>query len=107
MKTKIWLVLSVMISTGVLADQPPTNAPPSLSTNTLSPKPATKKNPAPKKPAAPSKTTAKKPPAGNELRTVPLVPGLAKVVANRVNVRGRAGLIGERIGGMTNGESVT
>ncbi|MBC8094331.1 MAG: SH3 domain-containing protein [Akkermansiaceae bacterium] len=79
-----------MISTSAFADQPAvapatSTAPPAKT----SPKASTKKAPA------------------KELRSVPLVPGPAVVDANRVNVRGRAGLIGEVLGKLTNGQSVT
>jgi uncharacterized protein YgiM (DUF1202 family) len=116
MKMKFWLVLYAMISTGVLADQQSTNSPHLLSnqaydaatTNAPAAKPASKKAPAPKKTAAAAKkAAAKKPAPGSELKTVPLVPGPAVVSASHVNVRGRAGLVGEVITHMTNGEPVT
>jgi uncharacterized protein YgiM (DUF1202 family) len=114
MKMKFWSVFGVLLSTSLLAQDtssgpaaPATNAPPAPAIETPAPAPAltapaTTNAPAPKKPAA--KKPAKKP---AELRTVPLVPGNAVVVANRVNVRGQAGLKGEVISRMTNGEPVT
>jgi hypothetical protein len=103
-----------MVSTSLLADQPAltpatTNTPPP----TLAPAPAAMSEPVPspapvaEKPAkkTPRKKAAKKP--MQELRTTPLVAGPATVAANHVNVRGRAGLIGEVVTRMTNGESVT
>jgi uncharacterized protein YgiM (DUF1202 family) len=115
---KFWTVLGVLLSTRLLAQDmssgqtaPATNAPPAAAIETPAPAPALTTNapapakaPAAKKPAA--KKTAKKP-SPSELRTVPLVPGTAVVVANRVNVRGQAGLKGEVISRMTNSEPVT
>jgi uncharacterized protein YgiM (DUF1202 family) len=81
---KVCTLLAALISTSVLADQPA---------------------------GAPTGSPAASPPvrvsAASELRSIPLVPGPAVVVANRVNVRGRAGLIGEVIGKLTNGQPVT
>ena len=65
--------------------------------------------------AAPKKKTVKKKTvkkavahkAAPELKTVPLVPGSATVSANHVNIRSKAGLVGEVLTHMTNGESVT
>jgi uncharacterized protein YgiM (DUF1202 family) len=57
-------------------------------------------------PSTKARTAARKTPMA-ELRTDPLVPGSAVVIARRVNVRGRAGLVGEVIGRLTNGEPVT
>ena len=96
MKMKVWMILAVMISTSVLADQPAL-APATNEAATTVSKPVAKKT---------AKSTAKKAPLP-ELRTIPLVPGPAVVAANRVNVRGRAGLVGEVIGKLTNGEPVT
>lgn len=42
-----------------------------------------------------------------EFKTVPLAPGPAVVEANHVNVRSKAGLVGEVVARMTNGEPVT
>lgn len=78
---KVSTILAAMISLSVLADQPAVA-------------PAAKTAP---------KQTAPEP----ELRTVPLLPGPAVVVARRVNVRGRAGLAGEVVAKLTNGEPVT
>lgn len=93
---KVWMILAATISTTVLADQPAL-VPTTNSASTTAPKPAAKKK---------VTSTAKKAPLP-ELRTIPLVPGPAVVAANRVNVRGRAGLIGEVVGKLTNGEPVT
>src|SRR6185437_382941 len=52
-------------------------------------------------------TVAHRRSAAPELRTVPLVPGPAVVSATHVNVRSRAGLAGEVLTHVTNGEPVT
>jgi uncharacterized protein YgiM (DUF1202 family) len=128
MKTKFWTVCVALISTSLLAQQD-SNAPaaapadtsaapaataPSTTEPTNAPAPAM----APETPAASNAPAAeapkpkakhKKKPAAHpsELKTIPLVAGPAVVAANRVNVRGQAGLKGEIIGRMTNGEPVT
>ncbi|HYG22772.1 MAG TPA: SH3 domain-containing protein [Verrucomicrobiae bacterium] len=91
---KVWTFVAAMFSVSVLADQPAllsgTNGSPNVAAPAMSsPPPASRTSP------------------GSTLRSEPLVPGQATVVANRVNVRGRAGLIGEVIGKLTNGEPVT
>src|SRR5580765_499065 len=99
MKKNFGLIVAVMISSSLLAEEAgmtpaaaPTNAPPAA-------KKSTAKSTAAKKPAKPAP----------ELKTVPLVAGQAAVSVGRgpVNVRGRAGLVGEVIGRLTNGEPVT
>jgi SH3-like domain-containing protein len=75
------------------ATEVPTNAPA-----------APKKKKAAKKKTT-RKTAARKP--APELKTVPLIAGPAVVSANHVNVRSKAGLVGEVITRMTNGEPVT
>ncbi len=124
MKTKFWTVYVALISTSLLAQQD-TNSPPaapaeapaaavpatSEPTNTPAPAvapetaPATTNAPAAEAPK-PKAKHKKKPAHVAELKTVPLVAGPAVVAANRVNVRGQAGLKGEIIGRMTNGEPV-
>jgi uncharacterized protein YgiM (DUF1202 family) len=111
MKMKLSMTFAVMISTAALADNTGTNAvaparPPAAAATQPEPaKPATSEAAKPAK----KKTAARRtrPP---EARTVPLVPGPASVSVSpnsRVMVRGRAGLIGEVIARMTNGEPVT
>lgn len=63
--------------------------------------------------ATPAKASAKatvakkkKAVAADDLRTVPLVAGPASVIASNVNVRGRAGLIGEVLTKISQGDSV-
>lgn len=55
--------------------------------------------------AAAKNAAAKK--AAAELRSTPLVPGPASVIATNVNVRGRAGLIGEVLTKISQGDNVT
>jgi uncharacterized protein YgiM (DUF1202 family) len=120
MKMKFWLILGTTLSTTLLAQQvtnspppPPmegatVNTPPmaTVATNKPAAKPAAKKStkPAAKKPVA--KSAAKKTSPATELKTVPLIAGPAVVVANHVNVRTRAGLSGEVLTKLTNGEPV-
>jgi uncharacterized protein YgiM (DUF1202 family) len=111
MKMNCWLVLGIMLSTSLTA-QEVTNAPPAAAvenpapaaalTNAPAAKPA-KKKAAPKK----KKPVAKKKTPAAELRTVPLAPGPAVVEANNVNVRGQPRLKSEVITRMTKGQAVT
>jgi uncharacterized protein YgiM (DUF1202 family) len=134
MKKSIWLVLMAVVSASVMAQQvtntpaaapmsiPPapaeaavgTNAAPSvptLSADTNAPaKP--KANAAKKKKkssiqkqskAAPAKPAVAKAPL---LKTEPLPPGPATVIANYVNVRGQPRLLGEVVTRLTKGQSV-
>lgn len=55
--------------------------------------------------AAAKRAAAKK--AADEVRSTPLVPGPASVIASNVNVRGRAGLIGEVLTKISQGDAVT
>jgi len=124
-----WLFLGAMLSTSLVAQQatnpppsPPistpeaapaaTLAPASASTNAPATKPA-KKKAAKKKSAqtpkkiAEKKAAPKKAKATAELKTEPLVPGPALVVASNVNVRGQAKLKSEVVTHITKGQSVT
>jgi uncharacterized protein YgiM (DUF1202 family) len=130
MKRNLWIVLAAALSTSVLAQdatnsaavmQAPPPEPTPMTTPTVAPTPAmeaptnapaatppkkattTKKKTTKttKKTAAPKK--AKTP----ELKTVPLVPGPAVVSANHVNVRSKAGLVGEVLTHVTNGTPIT
>ena len=58
------------------------------------------------KPAA-KNNAAKKSSLADEVRSTPLVPGPASVIATNVNVRGRAGLIGEVLTKISQGDQVT
>lgn len=127
MKKKLWIVLVAAVSTTLLAQDtnttPPT-AQPVPETAPATPPPATEApstQPAPaieattntpttpakakKKKSARKKAVAHK--AAPALQSVPLVAGPAVVSANHVNVRSKAGLVGEIITRMTNGEPVT
>jgi uncharacterized protein YgiM (DUF1202 family) len=128
MKTNYWLIMGAVLSTSLLAQQattPPTAAPgaaaPATPAPTLAPAPAktnapaagTAKKQAPRKKSAqkvgkqPVKKVVKKPDAAAELRTTPLVPGPAVVVASNVNVRGQAKLKSEVVTRVTKGATVT
>jgi uncharacterized protein YgiM (DUF1202 family) len=131
MKKNLWIIFAATLSTGLLA-QDMTNSAPALQAPPPAPTPMTAPSAEPTMPAMPTmeaptnapaaptkaKTTGKKKTAARkttaaahkakapELKTVPLVPGPAVVSANHVNVRTKAGLVGEVLTHMTNGESV-
>lgn len=127
MKKKLWIVFVAAISTTLLAQDTNMTAPPAQPVPEAAPAtpppatemPATQPAPeveastnAPAKPAKAKKkratrkkAVAKK--AAPPLQSVPLVAGPAVVSANHVNVRSKAGLVGEIITRMTNGEPVT
>ena len=122
MKNNCWLILGVMLSTSVLAQQatnpPPsaplttpmagTVAPASAKTNAPAVKAAKKKAGKKKAEKAPEKkAVAKKKAPAAELKTVPLVAGPASVVASNVNVRGQAKLKSEVVTRITKGQQVT
>jgi uncharacterized protein YgiM (DUF1202 family) len=125
MKKNCWLILGMVLSISFLA-QPATSQTPSApiqtpaaATGTTLAPATTKTNPpaakavkkdtatkkAEKAPA--QKAVAKKKEALPELKTVPLVPGPAVVVASNVNVRGQAKLKSEVVTQVTKGQSVT
>jgi uncharacterized protein YgiM (DUF1202 family) len=87
MKKFFWLAIGMMISTLALADQSTTSS----GTNAAAKKSSARRKPVP------------------EFRTVPLTAGPAVVAvgAGAVNVRAKAGLSGEVVARMTNGEPVT
>jgi uncharacterized protein YgiM (DUF1202 family) len=124
MKKNCWLLFGAMLSTSLLA-QPVTNPPPSApiqapppapavasvtpsrsGTNVTAAKAGKKKAGATKKSATKAAATTKKAPAA-ELKSVPLVAGPASVLANNVNVRGKAGFKGEVVAHLTKGQQVT
>ena len=128
MKKKLLIVFVAAISTTLLAQDTNTSAPvaqPVPETAPATPPPATELPPAQPAPAVeaptnnapakPAKSTKKKKTAAKKtvahkappLQTAPLAPGPAVVSANHVNVRSKAGLVGEIITRMTNGEPVT
>ena len=125
MKKNCWLILGAMLSTSLLAQQA-TNPAPSAPIETPAAAPAATLAPAAAKTNAPAakagkkkagkkkaekapqkKAVAKKKEAVAELRTVPLVPGPAEVVATHVNVRGQPKLKSEILTRLTKGQSVT
>ena len=120
MKKTCWLIFAMFLSTCLLAQQTTNPAPAQIETPGTAP-PVTNAAPAAPATNAPSvkvekkkaakKKVAKAPGAKKkntaELKTVPLVAGPAVVVASHVNVRGRAGLKGEVVNHLTNGEPVT
>jgi uncharacterized protein YgiM (DUF1202 family) len=122
MRTNYWLIIGMMLSTSLWAQQA-TNPAPATPAPSLAPAPATTNAPATKKKAAKKKTdgksasqtakkaekkaVARKPYAAAELRTTPLVPGPAVVVASNVNVRGQAKLKSEVVARVTKGATVT
>ena len=133
MKMNYWVILGTMLSTSLLAQQA-TNTAPAAPIETPAAAPAATLTPAPAKTNAPAAKTGKKksskkksdstaekksvkPPQKKavvkkkepapDLKTVPLVPGLATVVANNVNVRGQPKLKSEVLTHVTKGQSVT
>lgn len=104
MKKNFCLILSAMLTTGILAQQ--TTNPSAAAT---APAPEASSTPPATKPAAKKKAkpTPKKHSLAEELRSTPLVAGPATVVASNVNVRGRSGLIGEVLTRINKGDTVT
>jgi len=129
MKKNLWIVFAAALSTSLFAQDasnsaPAMQAPPPEATPMTTPAPAAEPPPAAMEaptnaPAAPKKaktssrkktrktTAASKKAKAPEMKTVPLVSGPAVVSANHVNVRSKAGLVGEVVTRMTNGEPVT
>src|ERR1041385_2152546 len=114
MKKKFWMIFAAAISTSLLAQDTNTLMPMMPATPAPEPVMTAPAIEAPTNAPATKKTVAKKPAAKKpaakkvaELKTVPLVPGPAVVSANHVNVRSKAGLVGEVITRMTNGMPVT
>jgi uncharacterized protein YgiM (DUF1202 family) len=117
MKTNVWLVIGMMLSCGLYA-QDLTNSPAASAIQPVAPEPAaavpaetaavTNAAPAKPKAAAPKKkSVAPKRAAAPALRTIPLVAGPATVSARNVNIRGQASFKGEVIGRLTKGDQVT
>lgn len=116
MKLNFGLIVGTLVSATVLA-QDVTNAPLPAPLEMPAPvtEPAAAQPPqtpalaapakAPAKKAAAKKAAARKP--FTEIKTTPLIAGPAVVTANHVNVRTRAGLSGEVVDRLTNGEPVT
>ena len=125
MKKNLWIILVTTISTSLLAQDASNSTPPGAQPTPATPPPMTAPPPAGEPalaieastnaPVAPTAKTKKKKTTkkvaahkpAKEFKTVPLVPGPAVVEANHVNVRSKAGLVGEIVTRMTNGEPVT
>lgn len=116
MKTNCWLILGVMIATGAIAQDNNSNAlpeiPPPVTTPVAEAQPATPAvapaeatpAPAPEKPKPVKKKHA--PVRKINEPTVTLSPGTAEVTVKELNVRGQAGLRGEAIAHLKQGETV-
>jgi uncharacterized protein YgiM (DUF1202 family) len=106
MKTNCWLILGMMVATGALA-QNNTNTPPAATAPVVVPTAEVAPAPAvePVKKSAPAKRKKVKRVALKE-PTVALVPGAAEVAADRINVRGQAGLKGEVVAHLFKGDAV-
>lgn len=98
MKNKLWLVFGILCSTSLLGQQA-SNAP-AVGSNEP---PVAAGAAAPSTPA-PANQSARR---ATELRTTPLKPGPATVVANHVNVRGQPRLKGEILTRLSRGQQVT
>jgi uncharacterized protein YgiM (DUF1202 family) len=119
MKRNFWLVLGLMLSMSLPAQQV-TNEPAAAPIESPAPAPAvtnaapakassaaTAKKSTKKKKAPSTKAPGKKPATTYQLKTVPLVPGPAAVVANHVNVRGQPKLKSEVVARLSKGDQVT
>ena len=108
MRKNLWLIIGMMFTSGVFAEDL-TNAPAASAIQTpAAAEAAATTNVAPTKPKSTKKGAApKRAVARPVLRTVPLAPGPATVVASNVNVRGQATLKGEVLSRLTKGEQVT
>jgi SH3-like domain-containing protein len=118
MRMNAYLILGIMLSGSLLAQQATNPSPPPIATpaadaavTNVPPTDTGSTNAAPKKQSAakkksPKKSVAKKKP-GAELKTVPLVPGPASVEANHVNVRGQPKLNSEVVARLTKDQKVT
>jgi uncharacterized protein YgiM (DUF1202 family) len=117
-----YLILGIMLSGSLLAQQATNTSPPPIETPAAAPavtnapaastEVAPSTNAVPKKKSAakkkaPKKPVAKKKTPGSELKTVPLVPGPATVDANHVNVRGQPKLNSEIVARLTKDQKVT
>jgi uncharacterized protein YgiM (DUF1202 family) len=114
MRKNLWLIIGMMFTSGIFAEDL-TNAPAASAIQT----PPAAEAASPAATAAATNTALAKPKSTKKavvpkraaarpvLRTVPLVPGPATVVASNVNVRGQATLKGEVLSRLTKGEQVT
>ena len=120
MKTNCWLILGMMVAASAIA-QDNTNALPPIPAPIISPTNAVSSAPAvvdtntpptePVKQARPAKQKKRKLAAAESARvtepTVTLIPGPAEVDVKNLNVRGQAGLKGEVVAHLNNGDTVT
>src|SRR5262245_54621968 len=109
MKKNFWLILGATVSLNVMADQPTTTPRPAEHANSIVDAQTNAPTRGARSGARRSSTRpAPRRPVVTELRTVPLVsgPAVVNVGAGPVDVRGRAGLAGEVIARVTNGEPV-
>jgi uncharacterized protein YgiM (DUF1202 family) len=93
MKMNGWMILGLMVSTSVLA-QTVADPPPA----------AAQKAKAKAEPAAAKKATETKP--AEPERPIVLVPGVATITGDKVNVRGKASFVGEIIERLNKGDNV-
>ncbi|MGH7977334.1 MAG: SH3 domain-containing protein [Limisphaerales bacterium] len=120
MKTNCWLILGMMVATSAIAQDntnalPPIPAPITSPASAVSPAPAAVDTNAPMtkpvKKTKPVRHKKRKLASAERIRinepTVTLVPGPATVDVKNVNVRGQAGLKGEVVAHLKQGETVT
>ncbi len=116
MRINGWIIFGAMVSTSLMAQQT-TNAPTAPSATPAAAQALTNASAGPagtnagalitkQKKKTPAKKPAARKPAA-ELKTVPLVPGPAVLVANNVNVRGKPSFRGEVVTRLTKGQEVT
>ena len=112
MKMNCWIILGTMLATGAMAEVDTNNLPeipaPATSTAPAMTEPAATETAAPAAPAK-AKPAPKKKHVVKKINepAVTLVPGPATVVPPNLNVRGQAGLKGEVIAHLKQGETVT
>jgi len=119
MKKTFGLFFGALLASGLIAQTTNTTPPSAASPATAYPPPPAKAEAKPasqkaaeksaKKKSAPAKAAAKSPAKklAEELRTIPLIPGTASVIASNVNVRGKAGFAGEILFRISKGATVT
>src|SRR5437868_5057496 len=108
MKTNCWLILGTMLATSVIAQNNNTNALPEIPPPATTPAAEAQPTLPAAAPAAEKPKPAKKRAPVKKIKepTVTLVPGPAEVAAPQVNVRGQAGLKGEAIAHLKQGEAI-
>jgi uncharacterized protein YgiM (DUF1202 family) len=106
MKTNCWIILMAMLAAGAVAQD--TNGLPDMPAPVTSPAAEVAPAPAPAaEPATPSIKPKRRAVKKINEPTVALMPGPAEVAVNNLNVRGQAGLKGEFLTHLTNGDFVT